>query len=344
MTRALKLATAAVVIVALSASAALAASSPTVTTGGASLIGQSTATLGGKINPNGAATTYHFEYGLTTAYGQTTSPGSLAVGIKTISVTAPVSGLLPGTRYHYRLDATNAFGTVFGSDRSFRTTGSPFPGASTGPVVALGPFSATVSGVISPQGAATTWFVQYGLTSQYSVQTFGATVPAGHAPVTVSQALTGLEPGTTFHYRFVALHSGSAPQYGNDAVFQTQPWPAPKPRVIASTTPRRARRAPFRFSTFGRIIFPSSDSQSTVCFENVVVAFYRGRRLISSSLVPVEPNCTFFALTTLNSLQAVGRTGVGRTGRVVKLHVVIHFRGNGWLAPANARLETLTIL
>src|SRR5205814_8890424 len=45
---------------------------PSVTTGSATAIGRTSATLNGTANPNGSATTANFEYGLTTSYGNTT--------------------------------------------------------------------------------------------------------------------------------------------------------------------------------------------------------------------------------------------------------------------------------
>src|SRR5947208_2472837 len=92
------------------AAVALAATSPTVTTGSASA-SQSKATLNGKVNPNGSATLYHFEWGLSrpaTPGGALSNQGTthaLRAGTKTISVQVGISSLLPATTYYYRLDA-----------------------------------------------------------------------------------------------------------------------------------------------------------------------------------------------------------------------------------------------
>jgi hypothetical protein len=94
---------------------------PTATTTSAVSIGQSAATIRGRINPKGASTTYYFEYGLTAAYGNRTSSKTLAAGNRTRSVSATLSGLQAGRTYHYRLVATNANGTAIGNDRTFTT-------------------------------------------------------------------------------------------------------------------------------------------------------------------------------------------------------------------------------
>lgn len=100
-------------------------SSPTVTTAAASAITNTGATLNGSIIPNGLATTYVFQYGQTTAYGQTTPATSAgAPNYTSRNVSAAVTGLQPGTVYHARLVASNSGGIVAGADITFTTTGT----------------------------------------------------------------------------------------------------------------------------------------------------------------------------------------------------------------------------
>lgn len=94
---------------------------PSVSTGGTKSVTASSATLNGSVNPNGEATTYHFDYGTTTAYGSRTPDTALAAGKKGVAVSAGVTGLSPGTTYHYRLVAANASGTKLGGDKKFTT-------------------------------------------------------------------------------------------------------------------------------------------------------------------------------------------------------------------------------
>lgn len=96
---------------------------PVVTTGAASGVTSSGATLNGTVNPEGAATTYQFEYGTSTSYGSVApaSPGSAGSGSTVVAESASVSGLTASTGYHYRLDATNATGTTTGPDQAFTT-------------------------------------------------------------------------------------------------------------------------------------------------------------------------------------------------------------------------------
>jgi hypothetical protein len=83
------------------------------------------ARLRGKVRPNSQATEYHFEYGLTDAYDAKTPGAYAGSGYDLLTVTAAVDGLAPGTKYHYRLVASNDAGTTEGADRTFTTQPAP---------------------------------------------------------------------------------------------------------------------------------------------------------------------------------------------------------------------------
>jgi phosphodiesterase/alkaline phosphatase D-like protein len=102
------------------------ASVPIATTNAASSIEDTTATLNGTVNANGASTTVIFEYGTTTAYGRAvTADQSPVSGSTDTAVRKSISGLSRGTTYHYRVVGQNAAGTAYGADRIFGTTGEP---------------------------------------------------------------------------------------------------------------------------------------------------------------------------------------------------------------------------
>lgn len=82
------------------------------------------------VTPRGSDTTWHLEYGTTTAYGSTLAGGSIAKAADPAtgqSVGATISGLKGATSYHVRIVGTSAKGTTTGPDVSFRTTSSPAP-------------------------------------------------------------------------------------------------------------------------------------------------------------------------------------------------------------------------
>ncbi|HET9592447.1 MAG TPA: plastocyanin/azurin family copper-binding protein [Solirubrobacterales bacterium] len=135
---------------------------PVVSTGSASALSETEATLNGTVNPSEQATTYLFEYGATAAYGQKTSEEPAGSGTSPVPESATVSALSAGTTYHFRLVAKNATGTSHGLDRTFRTAGgtsepppttepppvqSPAPSPSS-PPLALNPAPPAI--VISP--------------------------------------------------------------------------------------------------------------------------------------------------------------------------------------------------
>jgi len=107
------------------ASASAASTKPAVTTGAAADVAIQTATLTGSVDPNGAATTYFFQFGTTSLYGSQTTPGSAGAGASRVAVTGALTGLAPATTYHYRLVARNRNGLVKGADRKFKTKPQP---------------------------------------------------------------------------------------------------------------------------------------------------------------------------------------------------------------------------
>src|SRR5436853_4536223 len=71
------------------------AAGPTATTGNATAITANTATLNGSVDPNHNATTFHFEYGRTTAYGSRTTEAGTDATKRKQPVSAAISGLAP---------------------------------------------------------------------------------------------------------------------------------------------------------------------------------------------------------------------------------------------------------
>jgi hypothetical protein len=106
-------------------SAAGAASAPFVSTGSAKHVSYATATLTGSVNPHGADTSYFFQYGVTKAYGLQTGIADAGHGTSRVSVSMPLTGLQPVTKYHFRLIAVNASGASSGGDNSFTTAKIP---------------------------------------------------------------------------------------------------------------------------------------------------------------------------------------------------------------------------
>jgi hypothetical protein len=337
MHRTIKLLIAVVGVIATVAGAAVAATTPSVSTAKATSIQDNSAVLNGTVNPNGTTSFYHFEWGLTTAYGVTSSLHSVRSGTKAVAVKTTAGQLIPGTVYHYRITALSKGGGSIGSDRTFTTAGHPPPGVATGAPSALGVNSATVTGVVNPNNQATQWFFEYGPTIQYTASTPVQTIPTTTLVLPVSAQLTGLQAGATFHFRLVAVHSNSAPQFGADLTFVTHPSPRPTPRVLAQTTPGRDRHRPFAFTTSGRVTTSRSLPTSVQCAGSVTVRFFNGKRQVGSSLLALGGDCKFSGTTTFRHLPTRQKKV-----RQVHLSVRLHFNGNSYSAPADARREGVT--
>lgn len=76
--------------------------------------------LATEVGPNLVATSYHFEYGPTTAYGndRPVPEADLPIGAGRV-VTQRISGLQAGREYHFRVVARNAAGATLGQDNTF---------------------------------------------------------------------------------------------------------------------------------------------------------------------------------------------------------------------------------
>lgn len=98
---------------------------PAVTTGGASAITTSGATVSASVTPLSTTTSVAFEYGTTTALGSSATVGSLPASAKAASAVASLAGLPSGSTIFYRVWASNASGRAFGATQSFKTGGSP---------------------------------------------------------------------------------------------------------------------------------------------------------------------------------------------------------------------------
>ena len=93
---------------------------PSVQTDSATNVTKTTATLNGELTDMGSASqvTVYFEYGTDTTYGNETSHQTLS---ETGSFSAGLTGLTPGTTYHFRAVAVSSAGTSYGADKTFGT-------------------------------------------------------------------------------------------------------------------------------------------------------------------------------------------------------------------------------
>ncbi len=98
------------------------------------------------------------------------------------------------------------------------------PLASTGGANDVSDTTAALTGTVNPRGVETTCYFQYGPTTAYGAQTPTVAAGAGMTSVKASQPVTGLQLGTLYHYRLVAV-SSVGPADGQDRTFTTKQVP-----------------------------------------------------------------------------------------------------------------------
>jgi len=195
---------------------------PSATTGDAAYISQTYAQMNATINPQGTPTTFQFEYGPTTSYGTKTAETDAGWGTTAINRVADVNDLTPNTTYHYRVIARSSAGTTVGADRTFTTLDTTGPVAKTGAAKGIKSTSATLAGSINPRGELTSYRFEYGLTTDYGQVTDDQFLFGGTTAVGVTAPVSGLQRGTTYHYRLVADGESSS-STGADMTFTTAP-------------------------------------------------------------------------------------------------------------------------
>jgi len=121
--------------------------------------------------------------------------------------------------------AVRAFNSLGNSDYSniehfVIATPTTHPTVTTGAATSVAAGSATLNGIVNPNGSTTTYHFEYGVSSNYGSATMSTGIGSGADDVMASAAISGLSANTTYHYRFVAANrEGTA--YGNDQTFST---------------------------------------------------------------------------------------------------------------------------
>ena len=194
------------------------------TTGSVSAVEASSASLHGTVETHGRESEIRIQYGETAINENVTAPINLSGSYESDAVSAPVMGLSPNTTYRYRLYVVNELGYFRGEEETFTTLQAV---RVSGPTSITGT-GATLNGVVNPLGVGTTYQFEYGPTKAYgtSMPVPAKSIGSGSKDVAVSEAIGGLSPLTTYHYRLKTEDGKGVVTYSEDEVLETRAFHA----------------------------------------------------------------------------------------------------------------------
>jgi hypothetical protein len=156
---------------------------PVGSSGAASEVTPTGATLHGSVATGGAATNAVFEYAASPLLGFTAGAVTLPGAAGPTPVSTRLEGLVPGTTYYFRVAATNGYGTGLGVVLSFTTPGVPGGGGGVDtepPVLGslalsakrfrVGPGSTPVAAAAAVRGTVLSFRVSEAATATIAVQ------------------------------------------------------------------------------------------------------------------------------------------------------------------------------
>ena len=288
---------------------------PTAAIGQPSVVRDTSVDLNATVNADGKATTYALQYGTTTKYGLQTVTTAIAPATTSVAVHATVSGLVPGTTYHYRVIATSSDGTGVSADATFLTTGNSANQTGSLPVVSetgavnISANAVQLNGAVNPEGPTTTWYFQYGLTTYYGTQTSSQTL-SGLGARPVNAQLAGLEAGATYHFRLVA-YSAHGLYVGPDQTFTTKRGARTRPGglVLGASSRRSSSRLTITIS--GHLGLPGSITKSAGCNGTVALEIRRGSATIGLQRASLRSNCSYSLHVYIATNRLHGSTRLG---------------------------------
>jgi phosphodiesterase/alkaline phosphatase D-like protein len=190
------------------------------------------AQISGVVNPGRGETNYGVEYSLDASF-RLEVPGTETLGSATDNSDHPIAvgltELVPGTTYHLRIVATNFSGTTHGSELTFTTLATPTIVSTD--AAAVTQTTATLTALVTPNLSPTTFHFEYGPGGDYGSATReSSSIGADEAGHELTVPLSGLAPGTTYHFRIVATNTigvATSTDHSFTTAVPSSPPPAP---------------------------------------------------------------------------------------------------------------------
>jgi len=174
-----------------------------------------------------------FDYGPTEVYASSTAVVTPAGFPAT--VTAQISGLTPGTTYHFsvRVQEPEVGGwqgqIISGADCTFVTGTGGLPAASTGQAAGVSENAAMLWGSVNAQGVPATYHFEYGPTTSYGSSSPAASAGTLSTPQQVSSQISNLAPGIRYHFRVVAQNAAGTTAGADNSFILAAPGGARRP-------------------------------------------------------------------------------------------------------------------
>jgi uncharacterized protein (TIGR02145 family) len=193
---------------------------PTISTTTITEITAIAATSGGNISSDGRAAITARGVCWSTTANPTIVDSKTSDGTGTGQFISSLIGLTGGTTYHVRAYATNFVGTAYGADITFSTLGGA-PESLTQPATNISATGATLNSTVNAHDISTTITFEYGPSTSYGDTSTSTQGPVtGNSITNASADVSGLIPGTTYHFRVKAVNSLGI-TYGDDMNFTT---------------------------------------------------------------------------------------------------------------------------
>lgn len=204
-------------------SATLASTVPAAVTNAATDITSNSAVLNGSVNDNNATTSIAFEYDSLDSFLHPSTihavPDTIIATRGNTNVSATLTSLLPGTKYYYRMKATNQNGSTTGDTLNF-TTGINLATVITSNAFSITKNTAWLSGEVSKDGGAPVTERGIVWSANPHPVLSDTKIIVGSGTGGFSKLITGLPEGTTVYTRAYAITAGGT-AYGDDIVFTT---------------------------------------------------------------------------------------------------------------------------
>lgn len=165
--------------------------------------------VNGTVNPQGLNTTWYFQYGTSSSFGNTTEEHYIEASYSTGSYGQQLSGLQSGTTYYYRICAYNDAGTSYGSTLTFTTEeeDTSAPEVTTDDADNITAYSARLKAHVNPRGLSTTAWFEYGTTTSLGTTTSTISLDNSYNNYSITKVINNLEPNTKYYYRAYASNS-----------------------------------------------------------------------------------------------------------------------------------------